>query len=73
MYQFSIWYIKNTGLLISMHVIESYTPLFQIQEVSRDNEQENHYEEGITSFSTCSPRKLSSMLHIYITLKLRYL
>ncbi|XP_006071031.2 B-cell scaffold protein with ankyrin repeats isoform X4 [Bubalus bubalis] len=35
---------------------------FSIQEV-RDNEQENHYEEGITSFSTCSPPVQSPDLH----------
>ena len=56
-----------------MHIIENCTPLFQVQEVSKDNEQESHHEEGITSFSTCSPSKCSSMFHIYITLKLRYL
>ncbi|XP_070647244.1 B-cell scaffold protein with ankyrin repeats isoform X6 [Bos indicus] len=36
---------------------------FSIQEVSRDNEQENRYEEGITSFSTCSPTVQSPDLH----------
>lgn len=36
---------------------------FSIQEVSRDNEQENHYEESITSFSTCSPTVQSPALH----------
>ncbi|XP_069449717.1 B-cell scaffold protein with ankyrin repeats isoform X2 [Ovis canadensis] len=36
---------------------------FSIQEVSRDNEQENHYEESITSFSTCFPTVQSPALH----------
>ncbi|KAM9699742.1 B-cell scaffold protein with ankyrin repeats isoform 3-T3 [Dama dama] len=36
---------------------------FSIQEVSRDNEQESHHEEGITSFSTCSPTVQSPALH----------
>uniref|UniRef100_A0A8C2QUT5 B cell scaffold protein with ankyrin repeats 1 n=1 Tax=Capra hircus TaxID=9925 RepID=A0A8C2QUT5_CAPHI len=36
---------------------------FSIQEVSRDKVQENHYEESITSFSTCSPTVQSPALH----------
>uniref|UniRef100_A0A8C6FUB4 B cell scaffold protein with ankyrin repeats 1 n=1 Tax=Moschus moschiferus TaxID=68415 RepID=A0A8C6FUB4_MOSMO len=36
---------------------------FSIQEVSRDYEQENRCEEGIASFSTCSPTAQSPALH----------
>ncbi|XP_061047657.1 B-cell scaffold protein with ankyrin repeats isoform X4 [Eubalaena glacialis] len=33
---------------------------FSIQEVSRNNEEENDYEEDITSFSTCSPTAIQN-------------
>ncbi|XP_028347492.1 B-cell scaffold protein with ankyrin repeats isoform X2 [Physeter macrocephalus] len=36
---------------------------FSIQEVSRSNEEENDYEEDITSFSTCSPTIQNPVLH----------
>lgn len=53
---------ENADLLRLIHIIENYIPFcLQIQEVSRNNEEESDYEEDITSFSTCSPSKCSYM------------
>lgn len=49
-----------------MHIIKSYLLSFQIQNISKNNEQENDYEEDVTSFSTNPPCKFSSTLWIHI-------
>lgn len=43
-----------------MYIIKKYLLSFQIQNINRNNEQENDYEEDAASFSTHSPCKFSS-------------
>lgn len=44
-----------------MHIIENYFHFFQIQEISRNDEQEYDYEEDATSLSAYFPSKCSYM------------
>lgn len=44
-----------------MYIIENYFHFFQIQEISRNNEQECDYEEDATSLSAYFPSKCSCM------------
>ncbi|XP_036047277.1 B-cell scaffold protein with ankyrin repeats-like [Onychomys torridus] len=49
------WLNSSTLVVDSMAV--------QIQNISRNNEQENDYEEDVTTFSTCSPSPQSPAFH----------